>query len=184
MRAVRILRSQAGFTYLMAMMVVVVMGIMLAKVGQSWQMIMQREKEEELLFRGCQIRDAINRWHKPAGTGQQVATPLDDLKHLLQDPRTAGTVRHLRRLYNDPVTGKEWTLIRDPARGIIGVCSSSEGKPIKQDNFPDELKSFVNRKKYSEWQFTYQATASSMTGSTTNTGGNGTANPKAVNPHD
>lgn len=148
--------SEGGFTYLTALMIVMVMGIMLAKTGQSWQQMMQREKEEELLFRGSQMQEALTRWHRPAGGGH-VATPLTDLKHLLQDPRTAGTVRHLRRPYLDPVTGKEWELIRDTARGIIGVRSRSELKPFKVDNFPEPLKGLTNKKSYREWQFVVQA---------------------------
>jgi len=150
--------SEGGFIYLMALMIVMVMGIMLAKTGQSWQQLMQREKEEELLFRGSQIQDALTRWHRPAGGGH-VATPLTDLKHLLRDPRTAGTVRHLRKLYPDPMTGKEWELIRDTGRGIIGVSSSSELKPFKVDNFPEPLKEFTNKKTYHEWHFVVQAVA-------------------------
>lgn len=155
--------SEGGFTYLMALMIVMVMGIMLAKAGQSWQQLMQREKEEELLFRGSQIQDALTRWHRPAGGGH-VATPLTDLKHLLQDPRTAATVRHLRKLYADPVTGKEWELIRDAGRGIIGVNSSSELKPFKTDNFPETLKGLTNKRSYREWQFIVQTAAAPPAG--------------------
>jgi len=148
--------SEGGFTYLTALMIVMVMGIMLAKAGQSWQQLMQREREEGLLFRGSQMQDALTRWHRPAGGGH-VATPLTDLKHLLQDPRTAGTVRHLRKLYADPMTGKEWELIRDAGRGIIGVNSSSELKPFKVDNFPEPLKGLTNKTFYRQWQFAVQA---------------------------
>jgi type II secretory pathway pseudopilin PulG len=149
---------EGGFTYLTALMLVMIMGIMLAKTGQSWQQLMQRENEEELLFRGSQIQDALTRWYRPAA-GLHVATPLTDLKHLLRDPRVAGKVRHLRRLDRDPMTGKEWELIRDPVRGIIGVHSSSDLKPFKLDNFTEPLKGLTNKKSYHEWLFVVQATA-------------------------
>ena len=160
---VRLLYCRAGVTYLLALMMVMVLGIMLAKVGQSWQQLMQREKEEELLFRGSQMQDALTRWYRPQA-GQQVATPLTDLKQLLRDPRTAATVRYLRREYRDPITGKEWVLIRDPTGGIIGVSSSSDQKPIKQDYFPDNLKEFTNKKSYREWQFLARTTVTAPTG--------------------
>ena len=35
------------------------MGIMLGMMGETWSMIMRRDREEELLFRGKQIKDAI-----------------------------------------------------------------------------------------------------------------------------
>ena len=46
-----ILKKNSGFTYIAALMIVVVMGIMLGAAGQSWTMIMKREKEAELIFR-------------------------------------------------------------------------------------------------------------------------------------
>ncbi len=150
--------SNKGFTYLMALILIVIMGIMLGAIGQSWQTIMKREKEAELIFRGSQIKDAITAWNTPAksvGQIQQVATPLTDLKHLLEDPRTVDRKRYLRRMYTDPVTDKDWVIIRDPIKGIIGVASSSPDKPLKVDNFPDNLKDLAGKEKYSDWKFIF-----------------------------
>ncbi len=154
-----LLKSSGGFTYLAVLVIVVIMGIMLGIVGQSWQTIMKREREEELLFRGSQYRDAIARWNKPRG-GQHVATPLRELKDLLKDPRSMATVRYLRRLYKDPVTGEDFVVVTDPVKGVIGVRSKSEEEPMKQGNFPDDkeheyMKVFEGKKKYSEWLFVY-----------------------------
>jgi type II secretory pathway pseudopilin PulG len=148
-------RAAAGFTYIGALVIVTVMGIMLGIVGQSWQTIMKREREEELIWRGMQYLNAIEKWYKPAA-GQHVSTPLQDLKHLVKDPRSLSTVRYLRRLYPDPVTDKEWQVIKDPNRGIVGVASTSEAKPLKRGNFPEALKEFEGKSKYSEWQFVYK----------------------------
>ena len=52
------------------------------------------------------------------------------------DPRSLERKRYLRKNYLDPITGKEWQLIKDPAKGIIGVASSSEQEPLKKSNFP------------------------------------------------
>lgn len=146
-----------GYTYLLVLLAVMLMGIMQGVVGQSWKSIMQREREEELLFRGMQIQDAIGRWHQPTGSAQQhVATPLNDLKDLLQDPRTPAKVRYLRKLYQDPLTNQDWTVIREPARGIVGVASSSKDAVIKKDNFPDGLQHFVGTQRYDQWQFVYK----------------------------
>lgn len=160
-----------GFTYLAALIIVVIMGIMLGMVGQTWTTIMKREREEELLFRGLQIRNAIERWQTPRA-GQTVVTPLKDLKDLVKDPRSMATVRYLRQDPNkdflDPITGKEWVVIKDPVKGIIGVASSSEQTPLRQKNFADKfavpdtdtklkamLDSFEGKTKYSEWLFVY-----------------------------
>ncbi|KAF0217290.1 MAG: hypothetical protein FD174_3398 [Geobacteraceae bacterium] len=161
---IRILKSSKGFTYLAALMIVVIMGIMLGVIGQSWQRTMKREREEELLFRGNQIRDAIVRWNTKR-PGQHPPTPLRDLKDLLKDPRSMANVRYLRRLYKDPVTGKDFEVIRDPVKGVIGVRSTSEDKPLResfQSLLPvtdQELEklylSFEKKEKYSDWAFVF-----------------------------
>lgn len=151
-------QSHSGFAYLYLLLTIMVMGILLSVAGSSWKQIMQREAEAELLFRGMQIQEAIRRWHQPKAGSQHIATPLNDLKDLLRDPRTPATVRHLRRLYTDPITKGEWTLIKDSARGIVGVASSSKQPVIKKGNFPEELLTFANRERYDEWQFLYQQT--------------------------
>lgn len=144
--------SNNGATYLMVLMVVMIMGIMLAMTGQSWRQTMQREREEELLYRGLEIQRALDRWHNP-GQGQPPASPLSDLKHLLKDPRSVANFKYLRRLYTDPMTGGEWRLITEPGRGIVGVVSTSNLTPIRQVNFPEELKELAGKEKYSEWIF-------------------------------
>jgi len=147
-----------GFALLAALMIVIIMGISLGAVGLSWRTIMQREREEELLFRGSQIRDAITRWYALKSV-EQAAMPLRDLKDLLKDPRTPQTVRYLRRLYNDPMTNKEWELISDPSKGIQGVASASQEKPLKTAGFPDDLQGFNGMTRYSDWRFIYTPSA-------------------------
>jgi len=146
----RPLNSTAGFTYIAALFMVVVMGIMLGATGQSMRVIMQREREKELIFRGLQYRDAIERWSKK-GT-----MPLLDIKHLLKDPRSASGDKYLRQLYLDPVTGSEWKILKDPNLGIYGVASTSNDEPFKQGNFPEVIKAFEEKKKYSEWEFVFK----------------------------
>ena len=51
--------NQNGFTYILALTVVMIMGIMLGMVGQSWETIKQRELEEELVFRGDQVAEVV-----------------------------------------------------------------------------------------------------------------------------
>jgi type II secretory pathway pseudopilin PulG len=150
------LKSSSGFTYIAVLVLVVVMGIMLGAASQSWTMIMKREREKELLFRGAQIRDAIDNWYKLVAGRQPL--PLKDLKDLLKDPRSTSNIRYLRKLYTDPMTNKDWTVMSDPQKGIIGVASTSEELPIKQDftDYPKdspEFAMFGGKLKYSEWAF-------------------------------
>ncbi len=152
--------SSAGFTYIAALVMVVVMGIMLGAVGQSMKIVMKREREKELIFRGLQYRDAIERWNMKG------VMPLLELKFLLKDPRSLTGESHLRRLYNDPVTGKEWKVLKDPNLGIYGVASTSEDSPMKMSNFPEVIKDFEGKGKYSEWEFVFKKTASPAAGAT------------------
>jgi type II secretory pathway pseudopilin PulG len=164
------LRSSAGFTYIAVLFVVVVMGIMLGMAGQTWRMIMKREREEELIWRGMQYVRAIDRWNNPKS---HVKTPLKELKDLLKDPRSLANVRYLPRLYDDPLTGKEFVPITDPALGVIGVRSASDDPPLRQKNLEDKidfsldsatskpvlkqmLKGFDGKTKYSEWEFSFK----------------------------
>lgn len=152
---VRLLRSSAGYTFIALLVIVAIMGIMLGAIGQSWHTIMVREQEEELLFRGEQYRQALERWHNPdPKLGLPPATPLKDLRDLLQDPRTAGKRRYLRRLYKDPITGEDFAVLRNATRGIIGVMSPSEKAPLKTGGFPSELASFEGQDQYKKWVFT------------------------------
>ncbi|WP_246153012.1 type II secretion system protein [Oryzomonas rubra] len=146
--------NQNGFTFLAALMIVVIMGIMLGLTGQPWKTIMKREREQELLFRGLQIRSAIAAWNAKSAK----VTPLNDLKFLLLDPTSLEKKKYLRQLYKDPMTGKEWTLIRDTTgvKGIIGVASTSNDVPLKT-SFSEYsgLDTFTDKKKYSEWRFVF-----------------------------
>jgi len=170
--ATKIIRSSTGFTYITVLFMVMITGIMLSQGAIVWKTCMQRERETELIFRGSQIRDAMRRWYKlTPGPDGLIARPgmagvspttipsgspsLNELKDLLLDPRSASKVRYLRKLYLDPMTGKEWKLIRDANQRIIGVASTSEAEPIKKGNFPFDLDpaDFEGKQKYSEWEF-------------------------------
>ena len=154
-------------------MLVIIMGILLGAVGQTWQMAIKREKEEELLFRGSQILDAIKGWRNPrpiAGQPNPPARPLMELKDLLEDPNSLQKRRYLRRLYKDPITNKDFDIIRgDPAVGIIGVASSSTEKPLKIDfqNMSGAFKTFNKKDKYSDWKFVPTDLQSRIPGQTT-----------------
>jgi len=147
-------KNCSGFTYIAAMCLVIIMGIMLGAVGQSWQTISKREKEAELLFRGGQILDAIERWRMP-GPGIPANGQVRELKDLLEDPRSAQKRHYLRKLYLDPITNKDFDPIKGTQGGVIGVASSSNEKPLKIDfqNMSGVYKTFNKKEKYSEWKF-------------------------------
>ena len=143
--------NHTGFTYIALLAAIVIIGITLGSAAKSWQNIAQREKEEELLFRGNQYRLAIERYYNALGR-RQFPNSIDDL---LMDSRTPVGKRHLRQRYLDPITGEDFEVVRDMFQGntIKGVFSKSEKTPVKQAGFPEELKDFEGQTKYSEWQF-------------------------------
>jgi type II secretory pathway pseudopilin PulG len=165
--------NRNGFTFLTAIFMVMIIGIMLGLTGQSWRTIMKREREKELLFRGSQIKEAIENWNDQKYKVDGVAwtgppKQLMELKDLLQNPYTLKPLRYLPhtyaaeiddknskcapdcakiKIYQDPMTGKEWTIIRGNVISgstttistgtqggpIIGVASKSDDEPLKTD---------------------------------------------------
>ncbi len=148
-----ILPSEKGFTLLAALFILMIMGIMLGMMGESWSMIMRRDREEELLFRGKQIKSAIERFNNNNPKFGQGIGGVRGLDSLMKDYRTLETNRYLRKEWKDPLTGKDWQFLKDPIKGIIGVASSSDQEPLKKANFTEEFKDFAGKDKYSAWQF-------------------------------
>jgi hypothetical protein len=80
-----------------------------------------------------------------------------ELQDMIQDERAPQITRYLRRVYEDPITGMaDWTLIRAPDGGIMGVASSSQLKPLKVQNFNVADESFKDATCYCDWQFIYE----------------------------
>ena len=145
------MRRESGFTYLMALFAVAIMGAGLALTGQVWHTGARREKEAELLFVGNQYRKAIERYYL-AGPGQYPRM----LEDLIKDPRQPATVRHLRRLYPDPVGGSaKWGLINAPQGGILGIHSLSDAKPLKNAGFGPLDTAFERATTYADWKFVF-----------------------------
>lgn len=153
MRRTGRLSNQSGITFISAIFAVVLIGVMLAMTGQSWHHVMRNEREKELLFRGDQYFQAISSWYRVRHHGV-TAMPLKDVKDLLKDPRYLANVRHLRALYTDPVTGKEFEPVKCASDGsIIGVKSTSQNEPLQTSFLEGSYKHFNGKKKYSEWLF-------------------------------
>lgn len=148
-------KEQCGYTYLALLFVVAIMGGALAAAATLWHTAQTREKERELLYVGDQYRKAIQLYHAHARQYPR------ELVHLLRDPRTPDVRRYLRKLYRDPVTGKnEWGIIKASDGGIAGVYSLSDAAPLKTANFPKEYPEFEGKTRYSEWKFVYAASQS------------------------
>lgn len=147
-----LLARTRGFGYLAVLFIVAILAGSLALTGEIWETAVRREKEAELLYVGGEYRKAIGRYYLNANR-RLYPRSLDDL---LKDPRDSATVRHLRKRYADPITGKtEWGIVRGPDGGIMGVYSLSETAPLKVANFRIADKGFDNSDKYTGWKFVY-----------------------------
>ena len=155
MRSGRPAAAARGFTYLVMLLAVALIGIGLVATSEVWSQSRQREKERELLFIGNQFRQAIALYYQR--TPGMVKRFPETLQDLLEDKRYLVTQRHLRKIFADPVTGKpDWGIVPAPGGGIIGIYSRSNDKPIKAADFPAEDQSFEGAQRYSQWRFIYQ----------------------------
>ncbi len=137
-----------GFTYIGLLLLVAIMGVSLSVAAELWHTAQQRDKEEELLFVGGQIRHAI------AMYAANVGSYPHSLKDMEKDPTFPGVRRYLRRVYPDPVSGKpEWGLVMPDGNAITGVYSLSEEEPIKKAGFDRLDREFEGKTKYSDWKF-------------------------------
>jgi len=145
--------SEQGFTYLSLLFIIVLMGLAASVTGQVWSKAAQREKEAELLFRGAEIRRAIGDYYQSSPGAKSYPKTLEDL---VKDTRYPGTKRYLRRIYEDPFTGKpDWVVIEVAGGGFNGVKSRSVKKTIKKGNFPSQLIDFEDKANYNGWEFKY-----------------------------
>jgi type II secretory pathway pseudopilin PulG len=148
-------RSNAsGFTYMALLAFIVIIGITLGTVARYWSNIAARDKEEELLFRGDQYRQAIENYYY--GIPGRFEYP-PSVNELVKDSRSAAGKRYLRQKFKDPITGEDFVEIKNQNMRVIGVCSASEKEPIKQANFDPIYADFEGKKKYNDWKFQFIA---------------------------
>jgi type II secretory pathway pseudopilin PulG len=127
---------QHGYTYLGLLAFVAISGAAMAALGQHWATAIQREKEHELIFRGEQIRRAVESYHSAPGVPAAWPPSLDAL---LMDGRGPSVLHHLRRNYADPFTGRtDWILIGadDSGRAFVGVRSRSQVAALRTAGVP------------------------------------------------
>ena len=145
--------AEAGFTYVALLIAVAIIGMTAAAALQAGSLLQRREAERALLVAGADFCSALDAYAKATPAGQPTAPPT--LANLLRDPRYPGTVRYLRRVPFDPMTGKpEWGLAKTPdGQGIAGVYSLSTAHPIKLDGFDARFRDFRGATSYAGWVF-------------------------------
>lgn len=149
------IRGERGFTYILMLIALVVMGIMAGTASQSAYYSLQKDRESQLLFTGHAYYSAIRQFHQTNGYYPR------SLNDLVKDPNSVHRV-HIRQLYPDPMQTPQdlagdagWRLILSADGGIAGVASRSSKEPLKTANFPAVFEQFENVSTYSEWEFEY-----------------------------
>lgn len=146
-----------GFTYIGVLVILAVMMMGLGAVSQVWHSVMQREKEQELLFIGHQFRAAIGQYY--AQSGGRYPPNLEALLESSDFGVTdSGTkkIRFLRKIYHDPITNQSnWGLVTGPDKRVQGIYSLSEEKPFKTTGFMNADADLELAEKYLDWQFKY-----------------------------
>jgi type II secretory pathway pseudopilin PulG len=158
--------SEAGYSLVALIVTVTVMMVMMGAAVPSWRYLMKNDREEELLFRGGEIADAIARYQK-----KNANTLPPSLEVLVKG-------KFLRKPYKDPMTrdGK-WRFIRQgemmapgQAPGALGSNAPTTTRPAAQTagtiggqigvimgvastSTDASLRIFNGRSKYSEWLF-------------------------------
>ena len=162
-------RLPPGFSLVQVVAAIAVMMVLMTAGVPAWKYVMKDAREEELVFRGGQIADAVARYQRKNGN----ALP-PSLEVLVKG-------KYLRRAYKDPMTKHgRWRFLRPgeslapgaPLAGNLGTSTvtttttttrpsafSPSGQPIgpfqgvASTSTEKSLRIFNGRTKYNEWMF-------------------------------
>ena len=115
-------RQEAGYNLVFLLVMITVLNIMVAKALPLWSGVIQREKEEELIFRGLQYAEAIRIYEKRTGG---LPTKMEQL--IETKPRC------IRKLWKNPVAEDGSWLLIPPGQGRQG-----RGRNLNPNPDPDE----------------------------------------------
>lgn len=156
-------RNDAGFTYVGMVFFVAILGLVGAATLKVDTLLRRAAAEQDLLEIGAEFSEALRSYAAVTPRGYPTAPPT--LQDLLKDPRFPGTRRHLRKIFVDPITGKdEWGIVYQGDKiGVLAVYSLSQAQPLKVANFDARFLNFENKEHLSEWKFTATGQGVSVT---------------------
>ncbi len=94
--------DEAGYLLIVIMLMVAVLAIASLARVQSLVTELKRDQEEELIHRGVQYARAVKKYYKKTGSYPATLDQLDKTNNM----------RFLRKRYKDPITGKDFHLVR------------------------------------------------------------------------
>jgi hypothetical protein len=112
--------------------------------------MVQRELEADLLSKGIEIQNALALYSASMKAGRVIPGEVypQTLAELTRLPKP-----FLRKAYTDPMAHGDWEYLRGPTGGIMGVRTSSRGRPLKKSDFPLEVRHLEGRSSYHDWVF-------------------------------
>ena len=145
--------SQRGYTYIGLLILVAVTTTLSAAVLRMGAVAQRHGAEEALLEAGSELANALHSYAVATPSGKN---PLPQrIEDLLHDPRFSKfTIRHLRRVPLDPMTGQtRWGEVRsDTATGIEAFYSLSELQSLRT-TFKPKYADFADKRYYRDWLF-------------------------------
>lgn len=143
----------AGYTFIAVLVLLTLSALGMAAAGPLWRDAVQRDREQELLRIGALYAAAIVEYRDMSpGSLMQLPASLDDL---VNDTRFIGTMRHLRRLYPDPIDPtRPWGLLLDTDGRVMGVYSQSQEAPLAQGPQRIGALRLAPAERYADWKFT------------------------------
>jgi type II secretory pathway pseudopilin PulG len=168
-------QSQKGYAMAALLIALAIMAVMATVAMPVWRLAAQREKEQELLFRGQQYARAIGLFER-----KYANTPPPNLDVLVQE-------RFLRRKYKDPITGLDFVPIpggqgaaapatpngtaapraATPAPSPVGTAPVASASPagasvagggiigVTSKSTTRSLRIYNGATHYNEWRFVY-----------------------------
>lgn len=139
----RFARAQRGFTMVLLLALIVVMGILLTMARPTLKAEVQRENEAELIFRGEAIARALKAYNAKFGK-----YPVDLEEVMKVRPLI------LRQNYKDPMTPTgEWDFITQVQPGATGETKGLPIIGVKSRSDLDGFHLYRNKSLISDWRF-------------------------------
>lgn len=137
-------KRERGYMMVMVLGAMMIMGILMTKAMPNLVKEMQREAEEEAIFRGESYARAIRLYHT---TTQTYPLSLEDL--------IKARPPYIRKIYKDPLNQEgDWELITAVPPGASGDTTGLPIIGVRSKSQKDSVKLYRGKSMHSDWTFT------------------------------
>ncbi|WP_151807339.1 type II secretion system protein [Acinetobacter bereziniae] len=147
------LKFRSGYSYLYFIILIIFLSIFVSNSLLVYSTFVKIEKDRELIRISDLYCNALKSYFANSPNG--IYHYPKKIDFLLRDPRYEKITRYLRKLEVDPISGKNFTLVKNDFNQIIDIKSNSEIDIYNLKNIQDKFKN-QNIRKYNEIQFCRQ----------------------------